>query len=245
MLDLGRSLTAAALTGLVACTTAGAPLQADTMHQHGHGSADLRPVPTGAPVPGLELEAYPDPTDGYNLHLLVTDFSFTPESVGRDSEAVAGHAHLYVNGKKIGRLYGPWAHLPMALLAEGENRVRVSLNDNRHLSWAEGDKAIGAEIALAGPVAWSGTALLLDLAESDNAPTFEIQQGESVRLEVRADRDLALHLHGYDLEADVAPGHPAVLTFQAAHGGRFALVAHGETDLLGRSEAPLAYIEVR
>ncbi|WP_369682774.1 hypothetical protein [Roseovarius sp. M141] len=41
-----------------------------------------------------------------------------------------GHAHVYVNGEKLGRLYGAWMHLPR--LPPGEVIVLVTLNSNTH-----------------------------------------------------------------------------------------------------------------
>lgn len=50
--------------------------------------------------------------------------------------------------------------------------------------------------------------------------------GEQVRIEVSSDQSYELHLHGYDLSADVTPGEPAVLEFTADLPGRFELEAH-------------------
>jgi len=48
-----------------------------------------------------------------------------------------------------------------------------------------------------------------------------IDQGRDVVLVVRADVTDHIHLHGYDLMADVAPGAPARLRFTADVPGRF------------------------
>ena len=42
-----------------------------------------------------------------------------------------------------------------------------------------------------------------------------IEEGAQVVLIVRADVEDEVHLHGYDLSADVAPGQPARITFRA------------------------------
>ena len=44
-------------------------------------------------------------------------------------------------------------------------------------------------------------------------------QGERVRIQVRADVSDHVHLHGYDLMADVAPGAPARIDFVANAAG--------------------------
>jgi hypothetical protein len=48
-----------------------------------------------------------------------------------------------------------------------------------------------------------------------------VDLGEKVRIQVQADRSEEVHVHGYDLKADVAPGRPAVLDFTADVPGVF------------------------
>jgi nitrous oxide reductase len=48
-----------------------------------------------------------------------------------------------------------------------------------------------------------------------------IQQGDRVQLVVRADVEDEVHLHGYDLSADVAPNQPARINFRADTAGEF------------------------
>lgn len=48
-----------------------------------------------------------------------------------------------------------------------------------------------------------------------------VNRGQKVRIRVEADRDEEVHLHGYDLSADVAPGRPAVIEFTADAPGVF------------------------
>ncbi|HEU4899413.1 MAG TPA: hypothetical protein VFX88_17895 [Actinomycetota bacterium] len=48
-----------------------------------------------------------------------------------------------------------------------------------------------------------------------------IDLGEKVRIRVEADRNEEVHLHGYDLSREVAPGRPAVLDFTADAPGVF------------------------
>ena len=48
---------------------------------------------------------------------------------------------------------------------------------------------------------------------------FTVTQGERVRIQVRADVSDHVHLHGYDLMADVAPGAPARIDFVANAAG--------------------------
>jgi hypothetical protein len=49
----------------------------------------------------------------------------------------------------------------------------------------------------------------------------EIKQGDEVLFIVRSDVSDHVHLHGYDLLADVAPGQPARIEFRATQPGIF------------------------
>jgi heme/copper-type cytochrome/quinol oxidase subunit 2 len=48
-----------------------------------------------------------------------------------------------------------------------------------------------------------------------------IDLGQKVRVQVEADRAEEVHVHGYDLKRDVAPGKPAVIDFTADVPGVF------------------------
>ena len=77
------------------------------------------------------------------------------------------------------------------------------------------------------------------------AETIVVSQGATVRLVLHARAGTELHLHGYDLAGTAIDGSPVMMTFHAAHSGRFSIEAHGVQDALGRTEKVLAYLEVR
>jgi heme/copper-type cytochrome/quinol oxidase subunit 2 len=56
---------------------------------------------------------------------------------------------------------------------------------------------------------------------SDSIRRVTIEQGQRVTLIVSADVADEVHVHGYDLMADVAPGSPARISFEASVPGRF------------------------
>jgi hypothetical protein len=75
----------------------------------------------------------------------------------------------------------------------------------------------------------------------DKAPTvkkFTVEQGRQVELVVDSELADEVHLHGYDLSADVAPGEPATIRFKATAPGLF------EAELESRG-LPIAELEVR
>jgi|GEM_PF-1059111 len=113
-----------------------------------HGAHAMIEVDQKLPIPSVVLHATKDSKDGYNLHLATQNFIFTPESVGGVAKPNTGHAHLYVNGIKVARLYSPWFNLGAAHLQDGENKVEVTLNADDHSEWAVDGKHIGAETVL-------------------------------------------------------------------------------------------------
>jgi hypothetical protein len=94
---------------------------------HHHGAIA---IPPGQPIPTVNLIVLPDAEKGWNLDVQVTNFRFVPESVNVDSKTTEGHAHLYVNGEKVTRLYGNWYYL--SELPSGRNEITVTLNTNQH-----------------------------------------------------------------------------------------------------------------
>jgi hypothetical protein len=52
---------------------------------------------------------------------------------------------------------------------------------------------------------------------------YSVKQGRKVVIVVRTELSDHVHLHGYDLMADVGPGKPATIRFTATAPGRFEL----------------------
>lgn len=89
-----------------------------------------------------------DSMDGFNIFLETQNFRFTPQSVDTLPISNEGHAHLYVNGEKVARMYSPWHHLSGKLLRDGINRVEVEFSTNDHSVWAVAGVPIGADVLI-------------------------------------------------------------------------------------------------
>jgi hypothetical protein len=68
----------------------------------------------------------------------------------------------------------------------------------------------------------------------DGRSEYAVPVGERVRIEVRADVADEVHVHGYDLMADVSPGRPAVIAFRADAAGVFEVELEDAGKLLFR-----------
>lgn len=122
---------------------AGMEMQAE-MTSHDHASAVN--LPAGADAPGLEIKLTKDPMAGWNLQVIPQNFRFAPEHASTTDIDGEGHAHVYINGIKLGRLYGNWLHL--SDLPKGEVEVKVSLNANSHSPLAVDDVPVSASVTL-------------------------------------------------------------------------------------------------
>ena len=99
-------------------------------------------MPPGIAAPTLQLEVEPDSKEGWNLHLVTTNFHFAPAKAGGANEPGHGHAHLHVDGRKAARVYSEWYYLPP--MGPGQHEIRVSLNTNDHSMYTAAGKMIEA-----------------------------------------------------------------------------------------------------
>lgn len=116
-------------------------------HEHHHKTLA---IPAGQPVPMVKLVAHLDAMQGWNLEVQVTNFRFAPEQINRKSLTTEGHAHLYIDGKKVTRLYGSWYYL--ANLEPGQHQITVTLNANGHEELTFNGQSIAASTIVHVPV---------------------------------------------------------------------------------------------
>lgn len=115
----------------------------------GHGGmthGEILSLEASATSPTLYVRILEDPASGYNLNIVTEHFTFSPENASLDHIDGEGHAHVYNNGVKLGRFYGPWVHLDN--LPEGEVTFDVTLNSNDHRELAVGDAALRQTITI-------------------------------------------------------------------------------------------------
>jgi hypothetical protein len=108
--------------------------------KHGDGEDGTFEIPSGKPVPTVKLRVIKDTKKGWNIALETNNFTFAPAKVNQPGDYRKGHAHLYINGKKITRIYSDWFYLPA--LEPGRNEITVSLNTNDHKTLAVNGKKI-------------------------------------------------------------------------------------------------------
>ncbi|MEU9622268.1 MULTISPECIES: hypothetical protein [unclassified Streptomyces] len=200
-------------------------------------------------APAVTIAVRPDSEDGWNVHVSVRNFRFTPDSVGGAALLGRGHARLFLDGHPLARVYGSWYHLPAALVhgAGGGTGLTARLYADDHTAWAVDAAPIQATTSLAtasarptAPAAHRpetprpDTTVEITVSHGRVGPApgrTEIAKGRIIELRVRSDRADTLHVHGYDKEARLPAGKTVTLTFTADRTGLFEVETH-ESDLL-------------
>jgi hypothetical protein len=87
-----------------------------------------------------------DAMAGYNIRINTRNFRWAPQHASMKHVAGEGHAHLYVDGVKVARVYSAWFHLNTSPLnlKSGVHVVTVSLNGNDHRTYELDGKLLEA-----------------------------------------------------------------------------------------------------
>lgn len=119
----------------------GSGAASDDGHEHG-GTVETSGM-------AVEVTAEVDPIDGINVHIIPTGFLFAPERVNQTDVDGEGHAHVYVDGEKVGRAYGEWFHLKG--VAPGNREIRVTLQTNGHNEYVVDGQPVQAVTTISVP----------------------------------------------------------------------------------------------
>ena len=98
------------------------------------------------PLPTITAKLEKDPVSGFNLNLETGNFTFAPALSGREHKDGMGHAHLYIDGQKIARLYGNWFHI--SEFPKDANSLEITLNSNNHRPFFVNNSIVSSIISL-------------------------------------------------------------------------------------------------
>lgn len=122
----------------------------DDSHPHNesmmHDHTGLIEIQEGELVPTIKTTVTKDPMSGWNLYVETENFKFAPEFASTNHTLGEGHAHIYVNGEKLARLYSNWYHI--STLNSGMNKITVSLNANDHTQYSYNDQLIEDSVTI-------------------------------------------------------------------------------------------------
>ena len=91
--------------------------------------AEANRVVSETPV-SIAITAEADADGGVDVRIATEGFRFAPEAVDQAHTPGAGHAHIYVDGVKLGRVFDSEYRIDQ--LPPGEHDIRVTLNTNDH-----------------------------------------------------------------------------------------------------------------
>ena len=110
----------------------------DGQQSSGHHAAAIE----AANPMSVAVQTSVDSVSGLNVQIITEGFNFAPENVNGAHVPGEGHAHIYVDGEKITRVYTPWHYL--GDIAPGEHEIRVTLNANSHEEYTYGGSKVQA-----------------------------------------------------------------------------------------------------
>ncbi|MFT5280714.1 MAG: hypothetical protein ACI9AR_000142 [Flavobacteriaceae bacterium] len=112
-------------------------------YSHVHGVFDVSMLDS---KPSVDIIATSDSVNGFNINISTENFIFAPENAGGVHKEGEGHAHIYVDGVKISRIYGEWYHLTG--LEKGEHKIEVRLSTNDHKEIVHGEMTISGSVTV-------------------------------------------------------------------------------------------------
>jgi len=113
---------------------------------HTSGATTVHEIAQAA-APQVSLEIKKDPTGGFNVHVVTSNFVWRPEMASMQHVPGEGHAHVYLDGRKIMRIYNEWFHLNTYQFSTkpGEQLLSIEFVGNDHAPYTIQGLPVGAE----------------------------------------------------------------------------------------------------
>jgi len=110
-----------------------------------HNDHAARVENSDRPTPQVSISVLPSSNElAWQVSVATEDFTFVNPPAGAPHVYGEGHAHVYLNGLKLQRLYGETASI--GALPPGKYTVIVTLNSNTHSVYLAGERAVSAEV---------------------------------------------------------------------------------------------------
>ena len=113
-----------------------------------HSDAEPEPLELESPA-SIAISAVAEADGGVSVSINTEGFRLAPELVDQAHTPDAGHAHIYVDGEKLGRVFD--MHYGIDPLPPGEHEIRVSLNTNDHQELTYGGRKLEATTTVSVP----------------------------------------------------------------------------------------------
>ena len=115
-------------------------------HAHTSGATSVHEI-VQETSPQATLEIKKDPTGGFNVHVVTRNFVWRPELASMKHVPGEGHAHVYLDGRKIMRIYNEWFHLNTYQFStrSGEQLLSIEFVGNDHAPYTIQGLPVGTE----------------------------------------------------------------------------------------------------
>lgn len=141
-------------------------------HANTHAAMSHGPLESEIPVI-VAVAADVEDDGGVNVHIGTRRWNWAPRNVNAAHIPGEGHAHIYVDGVKLNRVYGPYYHIPG--LSPGDHEIRVTLNANSHNDLTLNGEPLEAVTTVTLPdAAHNHASRALDAVEADAAMALEV-----------------------------------------------------------------------
>ena len=136
-----------------------------------HGSMSHEAMESQTPI-GLQVSAAADASGGVAVTIDTENWRWAPENVDRQHRDGEGHAHIYVDGEKVGRVYGPSYYIMG--LEPGRHDIRVTLNANSHNNLLVDGELVEAMTTITAPESNRGRAGRADPVAAQSAMSLQV-----------------------------------------------------------------------
>lgn len=145
---------------------------------------DHSAIESTVPV-SMDIDVDVEPDGGVNVHIMTENWRWAPENVNTEHIPGEGHAHVYVDGEKINRVYG--SHYYIKDVEAGERVIRVALNTNEH-----------NEFTVDGTLVEATRIINVEKRhDGDMSERVPVEAAASMAVEIMVDPDL---LGGYNMQ---------------------------------------------
>jgi hypothetical protein len=98
-------------------------------------------------APTATLDIQKDPTGGFNVQVITSNFVWRPEMASMKHVPGEGHAHVFLDGRKIMRIYNQWFHLNTYQFSTkaGEQLLSIEFVGNDHAPYTIAGLPVGTE----------------------------------------------------------------------------------------------------
>jgi len=196
----------------------------DTGHTH-----ETAPWPDTLDVPELTLTATPHDDGTADLKVGITGFKLQ-SGEGATGEAGSGHLHLIVDGHDAGMAFTPEIHLDGLLPGPHDVAIRLSGPDHLIYAYLGTPLTYEAEFVIPGDVPVPDQVIDISVDASGvvgGIADASVNLGDLVNVNISSTVSEEVHLHVYDITADLNPGETATLTFTADIPGVFEAELEG------------------